>query len=67
MLVGIVNTAVVVQMKCREPRAILRKRELGLREASLMTAVVAEFKSGTVEMRVNIVDKVEKSVSFSHP
>jgi hypothetical protein len=59
VLVGVVFTAVVVEMECGELVAIFGQRELGLREASLVTAVIAEFQAFAIKLGVNIVDKME--------
>ena len=64
MIVGIVNSAVVVQMKCRELMSVFRQREPRLREACLVSAVIAEFEAGAVEMGVYVIYKMEESLIF---
>ena len=64
MLVGVVNSVVIVEVECRELMPVLREREAGLREARLVAAVVAEFEARAVELGVNLVDKMEKSLVF---
>jgi hypothetical protein len=44
--------------------SVFRERKLGQREASLVSAVIAEFEARAVKMRIYVVDEVEESLVF---
>ena len=65
MVIGIINSAVIVQVKCRKAIAVLFERKLGLREARLVSAIVAESEARAVELSINIIYKMKKSLIFN--